>query len=178
MDFIKKGGTKIVYVIPCLIIIILLSALKNRLPAYTLFIAGAEDGLKTAVSIIPPLIAILSVSAMLRESGAIEYITDILTPVTKIFDIPAEIVPLAVIRPLSGGGSIGLLTDTVKTYGADSRIARAACILCASTETTFYTISVYFGRTRVKYTKKVIIAAVLGDLTGILTACALSKINF
>lgn len=115
---------------------------------------------------------------MLRESGAIAALTEFISPITKILKIPSEIIPLALIRPLSGGGSIGLLTDTVKTYGADSRIARAACILCASTETTFYTIMVYFRRTKVKYTKRVILAAVFGDLVGILCACALSKINF
>lgn len=129
-------------------------------------------------SIIPPLVAILSVSAMLRECGAIDLLTDFLSPIADIFNIPTEIIPLAAIRPLSGSGALGLLTDTVKTYGADSRIARAACILCASTETTFYTISVYFGRTKVKYTKKVIIASVLGDLTGIAAACILSGIYF
>lgn len=115
---------------------------------------------------------------MLRECGAIDLLTDFLSPIADIFNIPTEIIPLAAIRPLSGSGALGLLTDTVKTYGADSRIARAACILCASTETTFYTISVYFGRTKVKYTKKVIIASVLGDLTGIAAACILSGIYF
>ena len=158
--------------------LVLITATKNGVPCYSTFIEGVEEGLKTVISIFPALIAILSVAAMLRESGAIAALTELISPITKILKIPSEIIPLALIRPLSGGGSIGLLTDTVKTYGADSRIARAACILCASTETTFYTIMVYFRRTKVKYTKRVILAAIFGDLVGILCACALSKINF
>jgi spore maturation protein B len=105
-------------------------------------------------------------------------VTSFLSPFTQKIGIPSEILPLALLRPFSGGGALGLLTDTVKTYGADSRISRAACILCASTETTFYTISVYFRKTNVTHTKSVIFAAVLGDLVGILCACWLSKINF
>lgn len=167
-----------IYVIPALIILILLAAVKNGTPAYHAFIDGAEEGLKTVVSILPALIAVLSAAAMLRESGALDAFARLLAPVTEFLHIPSEILPLALIRPLSGSGAIGLLTDTVKTYGADSRIARAACILCAATETTFYTVSVYFGRTRVKYTKKVLIAAIIGDFAGIICACHLSKIFF
>ncbi len=156
----------------------LIVASKNGVPCYQVFIEGVEEGLKTVISIFPALVAILSAAAMLRESGAVFAISEFLSPVTSFLKIPSEILPLALIRPLSGGGSIGLLTDTVKTYGAGSEIAKAACILCASTETTFYTIMVYFRRTKVKYTKRVILAAVFGDLVGILCACALSKINF
>ena len=134
--------------------------------------------MKTVISIFPPLVAILSSSAMLKESGVIDALCAFLAPVTDFLKIPPEIMPLALIRPLSGSGSIALLTDMLTTHGADSRIALAACILCASTETTFYTISVYFGKTSVKYTKRVILAAVFGDLVGILCACALSTINF
>lgn len=151
---------------------------KNGVPCYQTFIEGVEEGLKTVISIFPALVAILSVTAMLRTSGAISALVNFLSPVTDFLGIPAEILPLAIVRPLSGGGSIGLLTDTVKTYGTSSEIAKAACILCASTETTFYTIMVYFRRTKVKYTKRVILAAVFGDLVGFLCACALSKINF
>ena len=115
---------------------------------------------------------------MLKESGAIDALCSFLAPVTDFLNIPPEILPLALIRPLSGGGSIALLTDIIRTYGTESRITLAACILCASTETTFYTISVYFGQTGVKYTKRVVLSAVFGDLVGILCASALSAIKF
>ena len=167
-----------VYVIPILIILVLIFAIKKGVPAYSTFISGVEDGLRTAVSILPPLIAILSVSAMLRTSGVIDALSGFLSPVLSAINFPTEILPLALIRPISGGGSIGLLTDTIKTFGVHSRITVAACILCASTETTFYTLSVYFGPTGVKYTKRVVFAAVFGDLVGILCATLLSTINF
>ena len=149
-------------------------ALKNRVGVYDCFIDGAGDGMSTVLSIFPPLVAIMSVSAMLRASGAIDFITTLLSPATKPLGIPAEILPLALIRPLSGGASIGLLTDLVATYGADSRISKMACILCASTETTFYTLMVYFRNTGVKYTKRVLLSAIFGDLVGILCASLLA----
>ena len=161
-----------------MIILIFVGALRRKVPCYKVFLEGAEEGMKMVISIFPPLVAILSASAMLKESGAIDALCAFLAPATNFLKIPSEIMPLALIRPLSGSGSIALLTDIISSYGADSRIALAACILCASTETTFYTISVYFGKTSVKYTKRVIFAAVFGDLVGILCACALSTINF
>lgn len=167
-----------VYIIPALIIVVLISGLKNGAPCYTTFISGVESGLKTVVSIFPALVAILSASAMLRASGLIDSLSQALSPLFNALKIPVEILPLALIRPISGGGSIGLLTDCIKTFGVNSRIALCACILCASTETTFYTLSVYFGNTSVKYTKRVILAAVFGDFVGILCASFLSMINF
>ena len=167
-----------IYIIPTLIILVLISGLKKGVPCYSSFISGVESGLKTAVSILPALVAILSASGMLRASGLIDALSQALAPLFNLFKIPIEILPLALIRPISGGGSIGLLTDTIKTFGTGSRIALCACILCASTETTFYTISVYFGATNVKYTKRVIFAAVFGDFVGILCASLLSMINF
>jgi len=168
----------LVYIIPALIILVLALGLKKGVPVYTTFISGVENGLKTVVSILPALVAILSASGMLRASGVIDALSTFLAPVFNALKIPVEILPLALIRPISGGGSIGLLTDNIKTFGIHSRIALAACILCASTETTFYTISVYFRPTSVKYTKRVIFAAVFGDFVGILCASFLSMINF
>lgn len=167
-----------VYVIPVLIILVLSTGFKNKVPCYDSFISGVQTGFKTVVSIFPPMVAILTAAGMLRASGAIDALARILSPVFSALKIPSEILPLALIRPISGGGSVGLLTDTVKNFGINSRISIAACILCASTETTFYTLSVYFQGTGVKYTKRVILAAVLGDLSGIICASLLSAIFF
>lgn len=167
-----------VYVIPALIILVLVFGLKKGVPVYSTFISGVETGLKTVISIFPALVAILSAAGMLRASGLVDALSNLIAPAFNILKIPVEILPLAIIRPISGGGSIGLLTDAIKTFGVHSRIALTACILCASTETTFYTLSVYFGNTSVKYTKRVIFAAVFGDFVGILCASYLSLINF
>lgn len=166
------------YILPILLILVLLIAVKNKAPVYQLFLEGAEDGLKILLAVLPPMLAVLSMSAMLQSSGLLSAFVAFFAPFAKKLDIPSEILPLALLRPFSGGGSLGLLTDTIKTYGADSRISRAACILCASTETTFYTISVYFRKTSVRHLKPVIFAAIIGDLTGFFCACLLSKINF
>ncbi len=152
--------------------------MKKGVFVYEEFLAGAEEGIKTAFSILPALVAILSVSSMLRESGTITAVASFLQPVTDFLHIPSEILPLCIIRPLSGGGSIALLTDIIKTYGYGSLAARTACILCASTETTFYTIMVYFKKTKVKYIKRVIFASLFGDLVGILSASLLGMISF
>ena len=166
------------YILPILLILVLLIAVKNKAPVYQLFLEGAEDGLKILLAVLPPMLAVLSMSAMLQSSGLLSAFVAFFAPFAKKLDIPSEILPLALLRPFSGGGALGLLTDTIKTYGADSRISRAACILCASTETTFYTISVYFRKTSVRHLKSVIFAAIIGDLTGFFCACLLSKINF
>ncbi len=161
---------KIAYILPVLIILAVAAAVKNKAPVYRLFLEGAEDGFKMLISVLPPMIAVLSMAAVMKSSGLLDFFTVLIAPVTQKLGIPSELLPLAVLRPFSGGGALGLLTDTVKRYGADSPTARAACILCASTETTFYTVSVYFKNTAVKRTKNVILAAAIGDLVGILCA--------
>lgn len=167
-----------IYAVPALITVILIYAVKSRTSAYSAFTDGAAEGFKTVISIFPSLVAVLSASAMLRTSGALDFLAGIIAPAADFLHIPSELIPLALIRPLSGSGAIGLLTDTVKTYGADSLISAAACILCASTETTFYTVSVYFGNTKVKYTKRVIFAAIVGDIAGLICACTLARLFF
>lgn len=167
-----------IYAVPVLISVILLCALKNKTPAYDAFISGAEEGFKTVISVFPPLLAVLSAAAMLRASGAVDAAARILSPLTDFFKIPSELLPLALIRPLSGSGALGLLTDTVRAYGANGKISAAACILCASTETTFYTLSVYFGGTKAKNTHRVMLAAIIGDLIGLICACTLAEIFF
>ena len=166
------------FVIPLTVAGIIFYGLYRGLPIFDTFMKGAKNGLSSIVTILPSLIGLVTAVSMFRASGAIDALSKVLAPACNLLKIPTEIVPLALIRPISGGGSIGLLTDTIKTFGVTSRITLCACILCASTETTFYTLSVYFGPTRVKYTKRVIFAAVFGDLMGILCASLLSTINF
>ena len=166
------------YILPVLIIVSLLIAVRNKTPVYQLFLEGAEDGIKMLFSILPPMIAVLSMAAMLKASGLLGAVTSFLAPFTQKIGIPSEMLPLALLRPFSGGGALGLLTDTIKTYGADSRISRAACILCASTETTFYTISVYFGAAKVRSTRHAVPAALIADLTGFVSAALAVRLFF
>lgn len=167
------------YIIPIIIALILIIALVRKQPAYETFIGGVEDGLKIVVGIFPALLAVLTAAAMLRASGAIDLIINLISPITDLLHIPKEVMPLALIRPVSGSGALGLLTDILKNYGADGDIGKIASVIMGSTETTFYCLCVYFAKTKVKYTMRAIPCAVIGDIVGILVGVTLIKLlNF
>ena len=153
-----------IYVIPAIIAFILISALFKKLPSYELFIDGAREGMEIVVGIFPPLMAVLTAAYMLRASGALDMFISWLSPITGF--IPA-------------GGAIGILTDTLKSFGADSDIGRIASIIMGSTETTFYCLGIYFAKTRVRHNLRAVPFAVVGDIVGIIMAVVLIKLlNF
>lgn len=161
------------YIIPAIIILILTAAIIKKQPSYDLFLDGAREGMKIAAGIFPPLLAILTAAYMLRASGTINILTSLLKPVSNF--LPPQIVPLALIRPLSGSGAMGILTDILKTSGADSEVGRIASVIMGSTETTFYCLAVYFAKTRAKHTLRALPFALIGDITGIVTAIILIR---
>lgn len=165
------------FVVPVLVFAAVAFCIAGKVEVYSTFCDGVENGMKTLVKILPALVAVMSAAAMLRESGITAAIA---AAVAKIlpFDVPEDIISLAVLRPVSGGGSIGLLAEILKTHGADSQTGRIASIIAASSETTLYVLMVYFGSTRVKYTKRVLAAALLGDFVCVLTAVWVTKIFF
>ena len=162
------------YAIPAIIAAILVIALAKKQNTYDLFISGAADGMKIAANIFPPLLAVLTAAHMLRASGTLDIIINLLSPVTRL--IPAEVMPLALIRPLSGSGAIGILTEILNEHGADSEIGRIASVIMGSTETTFYCLCVYFAKTRAKHTLKAVPFAAVGDIVGIVTAVLLIRL--
>lgn len=164
-------------IIPILIAFILIVSAARKKPAYETFLSGAEDGMKIAAGIFPPLIGILAAAYMLRASGAIDMLISFIAPVTDFLHIPKEVMPLAMIRPVSGSGSIGILSELLNTYGADSETGRIASVIMGSTETTFYCLCVYFAKTRAKYTARVIPCALIGDIVGILMAVFIIKLG-
>ena len=167
------------YIIPALIFAVLAAALLKKQPAYEQFIDGAADGLKMLARIAPPVIAVVTAVYMMRASGLLAWLLGLISPVTDLIGIPPEVTPLALIRPLSGSGAIGLLSDILNQYGADSDIGKIASVICGSTETTFYCLCVYFSATRVKNNLKIIPCALLGDVTGIIFGTLLIKLfNF
>ena len=163
-----------IYVIPLIIALILITAMIKKLPSYELFIDGVEDGMKIVLGIFPPLVAVLTAAYMLRASGTLDLIVSLLSPITNL--IPAEVMPLALIRPISGSGATGILTEILNNYGADSEVGRIASVIMGSTETTFYCLCVYFAKTRVKHNLKAVPFAAVGDIVGILTAAILIKL--
>ena len=164
-----------VYIIPLVILGIVLCSFVKKGDTYADFIEGANSALITVKNIFAPILAISVVSAMLRASGALDLLSSFLSPMLSLFNIPTEIIPLALIKPLSGSGAIGVLTDILSEYGPDSRVGMIASIIMASTETTFYCISIYFAKTGIKNTARAIPCAVAGDICALLLSCALVR---
>lgn len=158
------------YVVPIILLLACLLALHRRENAYDLLLNGAADGLKLLASIIPALILLLTAVTMLRASGAIEWISTFLAPAFRFFGIPPETALLVLVRPLSGSAALAVGADLMAQYGPDSPIGRTVAVMLGSTETTFYTISVYFGAAGIKKTCYTVPAALIADLTGFLVA--------
>ena len=166
------------YIIPAMIVAIFLLGIKNKIPVYTVFCDGALWGLKTVGQIFPVVLAITVGVSMMRVSGVMDALTNLLSPLTEFINLPKEVLPLVLIRPMSGSGALGILTDILNTYGPDSHIGIVASVIMGSTETTFYTLMVYFKNTRVKYTKHIIPAALFGDIVGVGVGVLVSSIIF
>lgn len=156
--------------IPLLMIIIAVFALAKKQDVYSALLDGGLDGLKLLLSIAPALVVLLTAVYMLRASGAIDLLTRLLAPVSRVFGIPAETLPLVLLRPFSGSAALAVGADLMAVYGVDSLIGRTAAVMLGSTETTFYTISIYFGAAGVKKTRYAIPAALIADLTGFVAA--------
>ena len=167
-----------IYIIPAVMAATILFALKKRTPTYSDFCEGAEWGMRTVASIFPVILAISVAVAMMRSSGLLDYLISAITPVISKLKIPPEILPLAIVRPISGGGSLAVLSDILKQYRPDSFIGLCACTIMGSTETTFYTLMVYFKNTRVKHSAIVIPAAVFGDIVGLIAGVLVCSIFF
>ena len=166
------------YSIPAFIFIIVTYALLSKTSVYDNFSEGAKNGVTTLFNIFPSLLAIMVSVAMLRESGALDTLMHLLSPITSRLGINDDVMLLGIVRPLSGSGALGILGDILKTGGADSFSGIVASVIMGSTETTFYTLMVYFSKTKVKYTKRVIPAAVFGDIVGLLASIWVCKIFF
>lgn len=166
------------YLVPILLLAACAVALRKRENTYDLLLSGGTDGLKLLVSLIPTLILLLTAVTMLRASGAIELLSSFLAPVFSLFGIPPETAILVLIRPISGSAALAVGTDLMAQYGVDSPIGRTAAVMLGSTETTFYTISVYFGAAGIKKTRYTIPAALIADLTGFIMASISTKLFF
>ena len=158
------------YIIPLLLAATALISLRKQENAYDYLINGASDGLKLMAHIAPSLIILLSAVGMLRSSGALEALASLLSPLLCALGIPPEAVILMLIRPISGSAALAVGAELMMTHGPDSLVGRTAAVMLGSTETTFYTLSVYFGACGIKKTRYALPAALIADLTGFLTA--------
>ena len=158
------------YAVPFVLLLASAIALWKKENTYNLLIDGAGEGLKLLVSIIPTLIVLMTAVTMLRESGAVEWLSRFLSPVFSFMGIPPETVLLVLIRPLSGSAALAIGADLMMRYGVDSQIGRTVAVMLGSTETTFSTISVDFGAAGIQKTRYTVPAALIADLTGFLVA--------
>lgn len=166
------------YAIPFIILVIPAYGFVKKVKVYESFTDGAKDGFNTAVRIIPFLVAMLVAIGVFRASGAMDIVTNALSPITNLINMPAEVLPLAIMRPLSGGGAQGVMSELVTNHGADSIIGRTASIMQGSTETTFYVLAVYFGAVSIKKTRHALPAGLIADFVGIITAVLVANLMF
>lgn len=162
--------------IPALLALTACVALWRRENVYDALTAGAADGLRLLVNIVPALVVLLTAVHMLRVSGALDKLGELLSPIFGAVGIPPELLPLMLVRPFSGSAALALGADLMKTYGVDSLIGKTAAVMLGSTETTFYTISVYFGAAGIKRSRYVVPAALGADLMGFVGAAVFTRL--
>ena len=178
-NFFVRAVTGIsVISIPLLISFFPFYAALRKLKVYEEFVEGAKEGFQVSVTILPFLVAMLVAIGMFRAAGGIEMLSQLCRPLLDLAGFPTELLPMALVRPLSGSGSLGLFTDLVKQFGPDSLLARTAGTIYGSTETTFYVLAVYFGSVNVRRTRHALPAGLLADAAGVIASVIICRVMF
>ncbi len=157
-------------VVPILLCAIAVYGQWHKVDVYAAMVEGAAEGLKVLVRILPALVTLLTAVAMLRASGALELLAQALSPILSQIGLPAQLLPLMLVRPVSGSAALGVGSELIQTYGPDSELGRMAAVMLGSTETTLYTAAVYFGSIGADRTRYAVPAALCADLVGFLVA--------
>lgn len=166
------------WAIPVMIAFIPLYASIKKVPVYESFVDGAKDGFTTAVGIIPHLVGMMVAISVFRASGALEFFTGWLSPLLARLSVPSEVLPLGILRPLTGTGSLAFTTDLIKTYGPDSMIGRIASTIQGSTDTTLYVLTVYFGAVGIRNGRYALKVGLFSDIVGFIAAIAVCLLLF
>jgi spore maturation protein B len=164
--------------IPVIIAAFVAYAAKKKVPVYESFVIGAKGGFDIAIKIIPYLVAMLVAIGIFRASGAMDVLVGLLSPLGRLIGMPPEVIPMALLRPLSGSGSLGLMSDIMKQYGPDSFIGILVSTMYGSSETTFYVIAVYFGAVNIYRTRHAVAAGLVADVVGMLGALFICRLLF
>lgn len=162
-------------IIPLFILITLFIGIKEKKPIFELFTDGAKDGVNTVIKIFPNLIALFFAINVFQTSGLLNFITSLINPLTSSLGIPQEILPLSILRPISGSGSMALLQKNLEIFGVDSYLGKVAATIMGAGETTFFTIAIYCSITKIKIPKKLIISALAADTAVILSSIYIYK---
>lgn len=158
------------YIIPCLLAFVTIFALRRGTDVYDALVSGAENGLTMTFHIVPALVALLTGVSMLRASGALDSLSALLRPAAEALGVPSELIPLLFIRPLSGSGGLAMGTELMAQHGADSTVGRIASVVLGSSETTFYTVAVYYGAAGINRSRYTIPAALTADVAAFFTS--------
>lgn len=165
-----------VIAIPIIIVLVIIFGIADKKKIYDIFVDGVKEGMEIVIKLFPTLLGIFLAVGALRSSGILDIITVLLSGITSKIGFPSEVLPLAMLRPISGSASLAIATDIMKTYGVDSKIGLIASTIMGSTETTFYTIAVYTSAIGVKKIRFVLVAALLADLVGMITSAIIWNI--
>lgn len=166
------------FLLPCLIAIILIVATIKKLPTYELFVEGGKEGIEMSFSLLPFLLGMIVAIRVLRSSGALDAFIQLISPILTFFGIPPEIIPLALVRPLSGTAALGMTAELTEQYGPDSFIGRLAATMQGSTDTTLYILTIYFGAVGIKKMRYALKVGLLADLAGIIASIIIVKLIF
>ena len=166
------------WILPVIIVGIMTIGIYKKVPVYEEFITGAKGGFKIAVNIIPYLVAIIVAISMLRASGAIELTAQLLAPILEFCHIPADVLPLTIVRSLSGSATLGIFSDIANHLNPDSYAVKLAAIMVGSSETTFYVLSVYFGAINIKKFRYAMFVGIMADIVGIISAILVCQMMF
>ena len=166
------------FLIPFFVVAVILYGVYKKVDVFETFTEGAKNGLKTSVEILPALIALVVCVGMLSASGFLSCLTEIISPFTTALGFPEECVSLAVLKPVSGSGSTAMLNEILLNNHPDSFAGRVASVIAGATETTFYTIAIYFGSANLKGSKRILICALLADITGFIFSSVTVRLFF
>jgi spore maturation protein B len=178
-NFLKNAIEVIsIVAIPLMFLVFLGWGFVKKVKVYEVFVDGAKEGFQVAIRIIPYLVAMLAAIGIFRASGALEVLITVLSPITSLIGMPPETLPMALMRPLSGSGSLGIMTELMKVHGPDSLIGIMASTMYGSSETTFYVLAVYFGTVSIKNTRHAVPTGIIADLAGMLAAVWIVNLLF
>ena len=164
--------------IPFIFLLTLVIGIIKKVDVFSAFVNGAKESLKTSVNIFPTIVTLMIAIGIFRSSGLLDFLGNFLSPALNFLKVPKEILPIALLRPLSGSGGLAMLTDIIKSYGADSKVGIMASVICGSTETTFYTVCVYFGSVGITNTRHTIKCALLADLVSVTMGIIICNLCF
>ncbi len=170
VNFLSAGA------IPIIIVIVIIYGLKEKQKVFDIFLDGAKEGMEIVIGLFPTLLGIFLAIGLLRNSGILDFIISIISPITNLLKVPSQILPLAMLRPISGSASMGIAVDIMEKYGVDSLIGKITSTIMGSTETTFYTIAIYTASVKIKKIRFVLVAALLADLAGMITSVIICQL--